>query len=229
MLAIIPARGGSKSIPQKNLRILDGKPLIAYPIEAAQRSRQIDRIIVSTDDKEIAAVARDHNADVPFLRSKELAQDKSMAIDAFLYTLDRLEAECSKHYDAFIALHATAPLTRTEDIEAAIKIFYDKNADSLFSVCELGYPPHWARKIGTKGQLMSYFDDFGHLNRQEFEKAFVPNGALCVFKTSLLKEQYSFYSDLTYPYIMPRERSVDIDDYFDLELAEFLMKKTCKT
>ena len=226
MLAIIPARGGSKGIPGKNIKPLCDKPLIVYTIEAARAARSIDRVILSTDDEEIAEVSQKHDVEIPFMRPAKLAQDDSLSIDNYIYTIDRLNDESSKQYDEFIVLQPTSPFRTVVDINNAIELFHEKNADSLISVCESPHPPSWSRKIDKIGRLREYFDlNIGNKNRQELETAYIPNGAIFIFKLSLLKKNYSYYSDNTFAYTMSRERSIDIDTPLDFEFAEFLMRK----
>jgi len=224
MLAIVPARGGSKGIPGKNIRMLCGKPLIAHTIEAAMACSSIDRVIVSTDDDEIAAVAREYDADIPFMRPRELAQDNSIALDAYIYTIDRLNNEFGGNYQEFAVLLPTAPLRIPEDIDNAVALFHARGADSVLTFAEMSHPPVWAMKINQDGTIHSYFDiETGIKNRQELAIGYMPNGSIYVFKYSLLKDKYTIYSDRTYAYIMPQERSVDIDAEIDLKFAEFLM------
>jgi CMP-N,N'-diacetyllegionaminic acid synthase len=226
MLAIIPARGGSKGLPGKNIKFLCGKPLIAYTIEAAKASLSIDRLILSTDDKEIAKVAKAYDVEIPFMRPADLAHDTSRAIDNYIYTLDRLNDENSKQYDDFIVLQPTSPFRVASDIDNAVDLFREKNADSVISVSEASHPPIWAKKIDSFGLLKDYFSvDIGNKNRQQLESAFMPNGAIFILKLSLLKSRNSYYSDGTYAYIMPREKCVDIDTLLDFEFAEFLMSR----
>ncbi len=225
MLAIIPARGGSKGIPGKNIKPLCGKPLIAYTIEAAQAAHSIDRLILSTDDEEIAAVAQRYGVEIPFMRPNNLAKDNSLAIDNYIYTISRLNDENSKQYDEFMVLQPTSPFRTAIDINNAIKLFYEKDADSLISVCETPHSPLWSKKIDQIGRLSEYFDlNIRNNNRQDLEKAYIPNGAIFIFKLSVLKKIYSYYSDNTFAYAMPPERSVDIDNHLDWRFAEFLMR-----
>ncbi len=224
MLAIIPARGSSKGIPKKNIRLLAGKPLILWTVEEAQKPAHIDRLILSTDDDEIAAVCKDSGIEIPFMRPIELAEDTSLAIDNYIYTIDRLNAESSKQYDEFIVLQPTSPLRTATDIDNAVNLFHEKNADSVVSVFEAPYPPVWAKKVDLSGMLKDYFDSaIDNRNRQEFEAAFIPNGAIFILKLSLLKSNYSYYTDRTYAYAMPPERSIDIDTEIDFKFAEFLI------
>ncbi len=227
MLAIIPARGGSKGIPRKNIKLLCGKPLIVYTIEAAMAAKTIDRIIVSTDDSEIAGVARKYNIDIPFMRPKELAQDNSLAIDNYIYTINRLNTEFNGHYEEFIVLLPTVPLRTLQDIDNAVELFSRKNADSVISCVALHHPLEWIFSINDKGiiQKNKEFDIKKMKNRQEAKLIYIPNGAVNIFTYSLLKEKKSYYSNKTYAYVMPRERSVDIDSLFDFSYVEYLMSR----
>lgn len=226
MIAIIPARGGSKGLPGKNIKPLNGKPLIAYTIEAALDSDYISEVIVTTDSDEIASVAKKAGATIPFMRPEELARDKSKAIDVYIYTIERLKKERGIKIQSFIVLQPTSPLREKNDIDAAIRLFSEKKADSVISVTEASHPPVWAKKISPEGILTDYFPEYStNLNRQEIEPAFMPNGAIFIFKYSLLKENYRYYFSQTYPYIMPADRSVDIDSQFDFDFAEFLLTK----
>jgi len=226
MLAIIPARGGSKGVPGKNIKPLRDKPLIVYTIEAAQAARSIDRLILSTDDKDIAAVAQNHGVEIPFMRPAKLAQDDSLAIDNYIYTMDRLNDKSSKQYDEFMVLQPTSPFRTSVDIDNAIALFYEKNANSLISVCEAPHPPSWAKKLDQAGRLRDYFElNISNKNRQDLETAYIPNGAIFIFKLSVLKKIYSYYSDNAFAYIMSQESSLDIDTPLDFEFAEFIMSK----
>lgn len=224
MLAIIPARSGSKGVPKKNIKELAGAPLISYTIKAAKKSEFITRIIVSTDSEEIADVATKYGAEVPFLRPAELATDDAKAIDVYLYTIERLNLENDEQINEFLVLLPTSPLRNYMDIDQAIKIFKKKNADSVISVTETEYPPQWIKRISEKGILEDYFQGMNNLNRQEYEKTYIPNGAIYIFKYNVLKKEYNYYTDKTYPYIMPNIRSIDIDTPLDFMIAEYLIK-----
>lgn len=225
MIAIIPARGGSKGLPNKNIKYLAGKPLIAYTIEAAKKSKYIDRIIISTDSEEIGLVAESYGAEVPFLRPRHLASDDSKAIDTYFYTIELLKKEYDLAITDFIVLQPTSPLRTSDDIDSAIKLFRENKADSVISFCEASHPPIWAKKIRDQ-RVSDYFNETsGNKNRQEHENAFIPNGAIFIFNYQFLKTKGSYYSDNTIPYIMPIERSVDIDTLVDFEYAEYLIIK----
>jgi N-acylneuraminate cytidylyltransferase/CMP-N,N'-diacetyllegionaminic acid synthase len=226
MLAIIPARRGSKGLPGKNVKLLDGLPLICHSIKTALKSNLIDRVIVSTEDNEIASIAKDCGAEVPFMRPANLASDTSMVMDAYLHVLDFIANENSKPIQSFVALLPTVPLRSSEDIDNAIKIFNDKNANSVISVVEAPIPLHWNMRITKEGILENYLSEFNAIkNRQELEKTYVPNGAIYVFRTEILRSTRQYYTEKTFPYIMPRSRSADIDDLLDFEWVEYLLNK----
>lgn len=225
MLAIIPARGGSRGFSGKNMRPLGGKPLIWYTVDAARRSRHVGKIVLSTDDRKIAEAGQAAGADVPFMRPSELATDESPAIDTFLYTIRRLEEEGGGSIEAFVVLQPTSPLRTAEDIDTAIDLFVDKNADSVVSVTHAAHPPQWLRRLKPDGTVGPYLPDTSDLIRQTYEPAYTPNGAVFVLRKSLL-EKGSYYSDKTYAYVMPPERSVDIDTELDFKIAECLMRAT---
>ncbi|MBD1136489.1 acylneuraminate cytidylyltransferase family protein [Pelagibacterales bacterium SAG-MED49] len=226
MLAIIPARGGSKGLPGKNTKHLNGMPLICHSIKTALESNLIDRVILSTDDDEIASIGKNCGAEVPFMRSKDLALDTSMVMDSYLEVIDWITDHNSKKIHSFVALLPTVPLRNCEDIDNAIKIFNEKKADSVISVVEAPVPLHWYRRITEQGKLKNYSSEFDATkNRQELEKTYVPNGAIYIFRTEVLRSTREYYTDETYPYIMPRERSADIDDQLDFEWTEYLLTK----
>lgn len=226
MLAIVPARGGSKGLPGKNIRPLAGKPLIAYTIEAARTARSITRVICSTDSPEIARVAQELGAEVPFMRPSDLAQDDSLAIDNYIYTVDRLNAG-SAGIEEYCVLLPTAPLRNAADIDDAATVFYARNADSVISYYPAPHPVQWHRYLDAEGVLRSFFPESDTLsNRQQERTAYLPNGAIYIFRHSVLKRTRRYYTDHTYPYLMPGSRSVDIDTLEDFNYAEYLLRKT---
>ncbi len=223
IIAIIPARGGSKEIPRKNIRLMSGKPLIALSIEAALKSKCIDRVVVSTEDKEIAEISREYGAEI-IERPKELAKDESSTIDAILHALEVLKAE-NYNPDIIILLQPTSPLRNAEDIDSAIELFLNSDCESVVSVREVGHSPYWCFEI-EDGYLKSLFgDEYLRMRRQELEKVYMPNGAIYISTPENLRKYKGFYCLRTIPYIMPPERSIDIDNEIDLMLAELLMKR----
>ena len=225
MLAIIPARGGPKGVKAKNIKLLCGKPLIVYTIEAALAAKSIDQIVLSTDDPAIAKIASKYDVEIPFMRPKNLAQDDSLAIDNYIYTVERLNREFGCNHEEFTVLLPTSPLRLPEDISEAIELFVEKDANSVISCSKAHHPPEWAFKTRNNGAISRNFANKPMMNRQEYENVYFPNGSIYVFKYTLLRERNSYYSDKTYAYIMPPERSVDIDTEFDFLFAEYLMTR----
>lgn len=221
MIAIIPARGGSKGLPGKNIKNLLGKPMIAYTIEEALKSKHITDILISTDCMEIEKVAIKYGAKSLFLRPKNLASDDAKAIDNYIYTIDRLNAEFNYKIENFIVLQPTSPLRKVEDIDGAIKLFQDKNADSVVSYTEEDHPVKWHKYINDDGKFEDIFEE-KLLNRQEMKPSYFPNGAIFIFNYELIKQD-KYYSDMSYGYIMPRSRSIDVDTIEDFKYIEFLM------
>jgi CMP-N,N'-diacetyllegionaminic acid synthase len=226
ILAIIPARAGSKGLPGKNIKELNGKPLINYSIEEAKKSKFINRIIVSTDGVDIANVAQNCGAEVPFLRPKYLATDSALAIDNYKYTLKRLKEESNYVADILVILQPTSPLRIVSDIDKSIDLFIKKNADSVISLCKTENPVERLRKVTKLGKIENYNQGrFIIKNRADYEDVFYPNGAVFVIKPKLLFEKSTYYSNNSYAYLMPRERSIDIDTQFDFDMAEFIVQR----
>jgi CMP-N,N'-diacetyllegionaminic acid synthase len=225
MLAIIPARGGSKGLPGKNIKFLNGKPLIAHTIEAALASKFLSRIVISTDDEAIADVCRQYKVEIPFMRPAELAGDASLIVDTYLYTLNMVNEISGSNFQSLVALLPTCPLRTGEDIDNAISIFTKNDADSVVSFYDAPHPIEWHRFIDKNGILRAVLPEGDRLaNRQEGQKTYLPNGAIYIFKRAIL-EQRKYYSDKTYPYLMPAQRSVDIDTIHDFEYAEYLLHR----
>ena len=222
MIALIPARGGSKGLPGKNILPFNGKALIEYTINLAKESGSIRDVFVTTDSKDIADVAKKAGAKIPFLRPAELASDTSLAIDTYLHFIQYYEDKI-QNLDEIMVLLPTSPLREMEDIESGIEIFKNKNADSVISCVKMGHPLSWIRNIDKDGRLTTIFDATIK-NRQDDNVMYVPNGSIYIFKTSILKQK-KYYTDNTYALEMPRERSVDIDTELDFYLAEKLYER----
>lgn len=219
ILAFIPARGGSKGIPRKNIKILAGKPLIAYTIEAAKRCGYLDKIIVSTDDKEIAEISRKYRAEV-MKRPKIMATDKAKFTDAVFYHLKIIR---KKKWipEVIIELQPTSPLRTADDIKKAIDFFFKNGCQPLVSVCESLHPLQWFFwKRGKYLEPVFGWKYFQGIGRQKIKKTYIPNGAIFI---TTLKDFYfnkGFYSQKMLPYVMPQERSVDIDNQIDFLMAK---------
>ena len=224
ILAIIPARGGSKGIPRKNIKLLAGKPLIAYSIEAGLKSKYINKVVVSTEDEEIAEISKKYGAEV-VKRPKELARDESPTIDAIKYTLKFLEFE-GYIPDIIILLQPTSPLRTVDDINKAIELFLNNDCESVVSVSECKKSPYWSLKIedGYIKPILGW-DYFLNKRRQDLPKTYYLNGAIYITTVKDLFKYNGFFSQNTDPYIMPEIRSIDIDESIDLKFVEFLLCK----
>lgn len=218
LLALIPARGGSKGVPRKNVRDIAGKPLIGWTIEAARRSGVFDRIVVTTEDPEIAAVARDCGADVPFMRPSELATDDAPGIAPVLHALDEMPG-----FDAFVLLQPTSPLRSAADIAGAVELARSRNASSLVSVCEPDAYPQWTYRMAADGVLSAWETATGAARRQELEPAYALNGAIYYADCGHVRKTGALVGPGTIGYQMPAERSVDIDTPLDWRIAEILL------
>jgi N-acylneuraminate cytidylyltransferase/CMP-N,N'-diacetyllegionaminic acid synthase len=224
VLAVIPARGGSKGVPHKNIRLLGGRPLISYTIDAASGARLLDRTVVSTDDTEIAEIARQYGAETPFLRPAELARDESLAEPVLDHALGWLEEHESYLPDYVMLLQPTSPLRTAEDIDNAISLALEKDADGVVSVCPAKHHPYLIKRLGEDGQISDFLTlDRTYKRRQDLPPAFGLTGAIYMVKRDILLESHTFYTDRTYPYIMPVERSLDIDTLWDFAMAELIL------
>ncbi len=223
MIAFIPARAGSKGLPGKNIRLLNGKPLIAYSIEAALKSQAVSRVIVSTDCEEIANIAVGFGAEIPFIRPHHLSSDSAKSIDVFKYTVDRLEREEQITIPNFMVLQPTSPLRKAIHIDEAARLFIDSNADSVISFCREDHPIFWHKYIDDAGKLEDIFKGEFLRNRQEIKTTYYPNGAIYILSKNMLYAD-SYYTEASRGYIMDRIYSVDIDYLEDFQFAEWLIK-----
>ncbi|WP_029688939.1 acylneuraminate cytidylyltransferase family protein [Thermoanaerobacter sp. A7A] len=225
ILALIPARGGSKGVPRKNIKLLLDKPLIAYTIEAALQVDFIDKVIVSTDDLEIAQISREYGAEVPFLRPYELATDEAKSIDVILHAMDWMEKEHGA-FNLILLLQPTSPFRNSEDIKTALDIFFEKNAKAVVSVCEAEHSPLWMNTLNDDLNMKDFIrKNILNKNRQELGKYYRINGAIYIAEWDYLRQNKTFFGDKTYAYIMPKERSIDIDTEMDFKFAEFLINR----
>lgn len=223
-LALIPARGGSKGLKDKNIRLLNNKPLLAYTIEAAKKSGIFDRIIVSTDSEKIAAVALKYDVEVPFMRPKELATDTASSMDVLIHTIKLLQ-ESGDIYDYVALLQPTSPLRTSQDIVEAANLLIKKNANSVVSVCKVEHSPLWSNTLPEDLSLKDFIrPEIKNLRRQDLPIFYRLNGAIYIAKVSYILETKDFLRQGSYAYIMPVNRSVDIDTEFDLALAEVLLQ-----
>ncbi|MBT1062889.1 acylneuraminate cytidylyltransferase family protein [Bowmanella sp. Y26] len=224
IMALVPARGGSKRLPNKNILDFNGCPLIARSIYAAQKSKYIDSIVVSTDDLAIAKIASECGADVPFSRPEQLATDSSTSNDVILHML----ASVDQKPDILMLLQPTSPLRRTIDIDKCIELLFEKSADGIVSVTECEHPPIWTNFLPDDGCMENFVRQEQLKASQKFPTYYRLNGAIYCFKSDyLLKNKGIHYGKKVYAYLMEREHSVDIDVQHDFDYALYLDRKTC--
>lgn len=222
-LAIIPARSGSKGLRDKNIRELCGKPLMAYTINEAIKSGVFSNIMVSTDSEKYAGIAIEYGAEVPFLRSEKTSSDQAGSWDVVKEVLNNY-MERGMDYDSVCLLQPTSPLRTSEDIVAAYKEFSEKEAESIIGVCESDHSPLWMNTLPEDLCMENFVrKDLRGANRQQLDVYYRINGAMYIRTVSSILENKSVY-DYSFAYIMPRERSVDIDTMLDFVLAEALLK-----
>jgi CMP-N,N'-diacetyllegionaminic acid synthase len=227
VLAVVPARRGSKGLPLKNIRPLGGKPLLVWPIEAARESRHVDRVLISTEDAEFAAIAKAAGADAPFLRPAELASDTSPSIDFLLHALDTLAA-MGEHYDYVALLEPTSPLTEASDIDAALETLVARrdDAEAIVGVTALtASHPAFAVRIAAGGFIQPHAaPSFGQMSRrQDIEPLFSLDGSLYISTTTALRRERGFYHQKTLPYVTPRWKSFEVDDLVDFICIEAML------
>lgn len=223
ILGVIPARGGSKGVPRKNIRPLAGRPLIAWTIAAAKESLLLSRTVVSTEDPEIARVARDCAGDVPFMRPAVLATDVAKSHPVLVHALQAVEDPEGRRYDYVLTLQPTSPFRTGADIDALIRLLEPGRPASGVSVVSAPSHPLKAKRI-VNGRLSDWFPDHPEpegVPRQALPEAWVRNGALYVTRRDVLLGG-SIYGGDTVPLVMPADRSMDINTEFDFEIAEFL-------
>ena len=222
LLAITPARGGSKRIPRKNIKFLGDKPLIGWTIDAAKQASCVSRLIVSTEDDEIAAVARELGAEVPFMRPVELACDEAPGIAPVLHAIRELP-----QYDWILLLQPTSPLRSADDIDGIWEFCRDNNASSAVSVSEIGKQRSWMYWCDSKNRLKPFtLSGANGTPQEDSSPAYVLNGALYLAKTDWLLKNQGFIGRETLGYVTPPERSVDVDTIQDWRWAEFLVGQT---
>jgi CMP-N-acetylneuraminic acid synthetase len=222
ILALIPARGGSKGIKDKNIYPINGKPLVAYAIEAARGSRYLDYIMVSTDSEKIVAVAKEYGASVPFMRDALLASDTSKTIDAVVDVINRL-VDMGEEYDVLVLLQPTSPLRTTKDIDGAIEMFFDNGEKSLLSVSEVNDNPVLIRRL-ENNMAVPILDRPSTVRRQDFEKFYRVNGAIYINLVNEIDSNTSF-NDNTVGFVMEKSHSVDIDTPEDVLSVEQILQR----
>lgn len=221
LLALIPARGGSKGIPRKNIKPLCGKPLIGWSIEAAKKSALVERVVVSTEDDEIADIAGHLGADVPFMRPAALAADDTPSIETVMHALSQLP-----EFDWLLLLQPTSPLRATEDIDGIVRFCIEHEAPSAVSICEVEKHPYYMYERDESERLRPLIRQKPNISRrQDLPQTYALNGALYLTRIDWLKEQQSFVGPETLGYVMSPESSVDIDTPLDWRWVEFLIEQ----
>lgn len=225
LIAIIPARSGSKGLKDKNIRLLNGKPLLTYSVEAAIESGLFDIVHVSTDSQEYADIAKSYGADEQFLRDGQNAGDASSSWDAVREVLKKYE-KLGKNFDICVLLQPTSPMRTADDIKFAYKLFEEQGAKSLTSVTEVDHPVQWCFKLNGTCFMKDFASSpFKDCRRQELEKHYRENGAIYIVGASdIVDSGFDFYTDQCVAYVMNRNRSIDIDTIQDFIIAERIMK-----
>lgn len=218
ILGVIPARGGSKGIPRKNIKEIGGKPLIAWTIIEAKKSKYIDRLILSSEDEEVVTIAKHWGCDVPFIRPKEFAKDDAPGVDPVIHALEKLP-----NFDYVVLLQPTSPLRLVEDIDNCAKMCIQRRAKACVSVTESTKNPYWMYKMRENYQIIPLLGQEFITRRQDLPMVYALNGAVFVAETEFLKQSRSFITSETIAYIMPQFRSIDIDTEFDMKICEYVL------
>lgn len=221
-LCLIPAKGGSTRLARKNVLPLGGKPLLGWAVDAAAQSGLMDHIVVSTEDEQIAEVARTLGADVPFMRPLHLARDPAGVVDVALHTLGELRNR-GKEYQTLVILLPTCPFRNADDVRNACELFRETNASFLMSVSRYEHTPFAAMSLDGERRLRPYFSEYIGKKSQEMPKAYRANGAIHVLEVAAFERERSYYAQPLIGYEMPWQRSIDIDTEHDLRFAESLL------
>jgi len=223
-LAIIPARSGSKGLKDKNIKLLNGKPLLAYTIEAAIETGLFDEIMVSTDSQEYANIAKQWGANIPFFRSEILSNDTASSWDVVKDTIKRYK-ELGKEFDTVALLQPTSPLRTAGDIIGGYNKMEEKDANAIVAICEVDHSPLWSNTLPKDSSLTNFIEqELVKTPRQSLPTYYRVNGALYIMKTEYLMKSENIYANKSYAIIMSKERSIDIDDKLDFIIAGILMK-----
>jgi CMP-N,N'-diacetyllegionaminic acid synthase len=228
-IAIIPARSGSKGLKDKNIKLLNGKPMLAYSIEAAKNTGLFDEIFVSTDSELYADISKEYGAIVPFLRGKELSSDTASSWDVVKDVLIKYE-KLGITFNTVVLLQPTSPLRTSQDIMKAYSLMEKKQANAVVSICEVDHSPLWCNTIPEDGSLVNFISrEIVMKSRQKLETYYRINGALYVVKTDYLFNAETIYDSECYAYVMTKRESIDIDDQLDFDIAEIIMNRANTT
>lgn len=227
-LALILARGGSKGLPGKNIKEFCGKPLIQWSIEHALGSKYVDHVAVSTDSENIASISLAAGADIPFIRPAYLSADTSSSIDALVHAIDFYES-IGKYYEYILLLEPTSPLREVSDIDQCIEYSYSNDLEAVVSLTEaFSNHPRFMFKLGRTNSLSPYIEsnilDANNLRRQDLDKCYALDGTLYLSKITSLRKNKGFYHQRTHGIVLPKWKSIEIDDYDDFVMAEALMR-----
>lgn len=225
ILAIIPARGGSKGIPRKNVKAISGKPMIQYTIEAAKECPYIDKVVVSTEDEEIADISMRAGAIVPFSRPEELATDEAKTIDVVMHAVEFYERKAER-FDIIVLLQPTSPLRNAEDITKALEYFMRNEQRSLVTVSEVSESPILMRNFNKENKLEKIMEEDSDVRRQDMKKFYRINGAIYINKASELNANTSF-NDNEMGFVLTQEHGIDVDEPQDLVVAEYYLSQAC--
>ncbi|MCB5714970.1 acylneuraminate cytidylyltransferase family protein [Lactonifactor longoviformis] len=223
-LAIIPARSGSKGLKDKNVKLLNGKPLIAYSIEAAKKSGIYSHILVSTDSEKYGEIALKYGAEVPFYRSVENSSDLASSWDVVKEVLYKYK-DAGQEFDMFTLLQPTSPLRDYKDIQEAYHLFIDRKSIAIVSVCEMEHSPLWSNTLPENNSLAGFLNVETNKQRQILEKYYRINGAIYMANVKAFLENTNLYREGCYAYKMPAEKSIDIDTELDFKIAETIIKQ----
>ncbi len=226
ILAIIPARGGSKGLPGKNIKPLQGKPLIGWTIQQAKQSKYIDEIFVSTDCINISKVSEEFGVKVPFLRPDELSSDVSSSMDVVSHVLNYYES-INSQFEYIILLEPTSPLRKRTDIDAAVELLnVDNTADGIVSLGEVHMEhPMIVKKVDRNNKIMPYVSNLNKIHqRQQADKAYFPYGVIYMIKTSVFRKEHSFYTENIIPFLIERWQCYEVDDIYDFLCIETIIK-----
>lgn len=215
VLAIVPARGGSKELPGKNSQLFHNRPLFSWTVDIAKQSSYIDRVVVSSDDNAILKIAKQHGNEVPLKRPAELSRDETPGVDPVLHALEVLPG-----YDYVVLLQPTSPLRNVDDIDKAILLCHSENAPACASITTVNENPYWMYTVEENKQLTSLIPAQSCSRRQDMPEVFRLNGAIYIADTHWLKMRKTFVTRDTIAYPMPKSRSIDIDTANDFRLAE---------
>lgn len=220
IVAIIPARSGSKGLPNKNIKDLAGKPLIAHTIEAAIQCDFFDDVIVSTDSEKYAEISKKYGASVPFLRSKENSSDDADSWSVVKEVLNKLE----KTFDIVVLLQPTSPFRTAENIKKALELFIDKSADTVASVSKSPHPIQWCNTLPENKSLYNFISkEYLNKRRQDLPQGYTLNGAIYIVKSDLIQSDINLFGENSYAYIMDEKSSIDIDNELNFSFAQFMI------